>query len=272
MELLLTLSSKVRWQGDIVAAQPDFIFGQRIDCTVNITGPSPGQNIYYYVQATSAVVPKGSASGVFASSPYTFSIATPSNAIQSTDTVNVYLGDSPDVSANKYLLKLEGVTLSKQPSGTALLTTASSSFIVPENVYTIKAVCRGPGGGGGGGFKGSLSRSGGNGGNGGSDTVTLAVVPGDVLLLSAGVGGQGGAGSTSYPSSGTQGTNLLLYHNGAWVSVSAGGGKGGFAAGSGSNGTAGANSGDGLGMPGGGGGYSTSSGVKGTDGQITLTW
>lgn len=128
------------------------------------------------------------------------------------------------------------------------------TFEVPHGVTTIKYEVRGAGGGGG-----PASRNRYRGGNGALRTGTLAVVPGQTLVATVGVGGSPGrkwfSGSTAQYSSGTKGGDSSL--KGV---ASAAGGYGGRWNGRGSNA-----------VPEGGasGGSATQ---KGSNGSVVISW
>jgi hypothetical protein len=127
------------------------------------------------------------------------------------------------------------------PALTPVTFTATTTWVVPANVYMVFSDLVGSGGGGGGGH--DTATTGGGGGGGGSGVCYIGypypVTPGDTLTLTVGTGGAGGAGGAS-PAAGSNGNTSSVA--GSSVSgvgtLKAVGGRGG-AAGSSSAGGAG---------------------------------
>ena len=91
-------------------------------------------------------------------------------------------------------------------------TTAGGEWEVwnkPRNCMFIRILCIGGGGGGGSGFPSATTNARGGGAGGGASGMTYLTIPAifipDRLYVSAGVGGRGGASSTTVGNSGTQG-------------------------------------------------------------------
>lgn len=176
-----------------------------------------------------------------------------------------------------------------QPVGVSSFTTKGlSTFVVPDDVFFISAVCIG---GGGAGAKGANGAEQPGGGGGGLRWINnLPVTPGESLNVFVGYGGTapavrgtaGVAGTWSYIA---RGSTILISGNGAagasvWASgtVTGGiGGRGGFDAsvigavgittGGGNGGTGGSSSGANNGGGGGAGGYSGNGGPGVNDGS-----
>jgi len=155
-------------------------------------------------------------------------------------------------------------------------TTGTFSFVVPDGVTTISAVCIGGGGGGSGGDGGRVQTNNGGGG-GGLCYGRIPVTAGETLTVVVGAGGTSSSGNP-----GTSGGNTTI-SRGANTLLSALGGTGGternggtaaggnyiiggtvvnFGGGAGGSGGAGANSSGGTGG-GGAGGYSGAGGAGG---------
>ena len=107
------------------------------------------------------------------------------------------------------------IGISPQASGriTASFTsTGNTTFTVPANVTTIRALVVGGGGGGGGG-EGNVNGDGGAGGGGGGVVhhAEFAVTPGDTLFVATGAGGTGG----STGANGTRGQESIIWPSSA---------------------------------------------------------
>ena len=113
--------------------------------------------------------------------------------------------------------------------------TANGTFTVPSAVTTIWVSGCGGGGGGGGGNVLSLSAQGGGGGGGypGSIAIkkSIAVTPGEVLTITVGAAGAGGAGTSSLANAGngTAGGSSIV-SSGTTNLITLGGGSGGSGA------------------------------------------
>lgn len=163
-------------------------------------------------------------------------------------------------------------------------TLGSSSFTIPDNVYSISAVAIGGGGGGAGGLDDDRGPSGGGGGELRYKN-NISVTPGDSITVYVGAGGEGGLNSSSTSGNGEDGENSFIDVGGIIV-LKANGGSGGIATsntasggagGSGGTGDGGGNGGDGGdaafnssgGAGGGAGGYSGTGGTGGTTNDNT---
>lgn len=157
------------------------------------------------------------------------------------------------------------------------ITTGTSSFTVPKDVFEISAVVVGGGGGGGGGETGR--NQGVTGGAGGGLAYgTFAVTPGEVLTVVVGTGGNGGAagggnGTAGGASSISRGATVLLQGAGggaglerSTATVTGGASTGTARVGGGAGGNSGGNSTDTGSGGGGAGGYSAAGGAGGTTG------
>lgn len=133
----------------------------------------------------------------------------------------------------------------------------SGSFTVPNNIYTISVEELGAGGGGAG---GDHSYGGTGGARGQYVTSTVSVVPGEVLEVVIGTGGQSGLGCITEPgvaNNGTSGTATILKHQNGTAALTANGGIGGTAASHFGGGTNGQSSEMGIGGGGGNAGNPT---------------
>lgn len=131
-----------------------------------------------------------------------------------------FLGSS--ASADKRLYKnyaaYVGTNSTIAPTGAVTTTT----WTVPAGVSKVRVTCIG--GGGAGGTRYGQTYYGGGGGGGGAFAMgEFTVVPGDVLSIAAGAGGQS---TTSYSSQYNGGTTSVT--SGSKISVSASGGTGGY--------------------------------------------
>lgn len=137
--------------------------------------------------------------------------------------------------------------------------TATSTFTVPDGVYSISALVVGGGGGSGGNNSSGDQWQAGAGGSGGHQTVSFNVVPGDTLSINVGAGGRRGfwvfnggwsvpndANSSGSTTGETGGTTYVL-KNGVQMCYATGGGGGVYqghgGAGGWPNGVAGGNGG-----------------------------
>lgn len=139
------------------------------------------------------------------------------------------------------------------PNGTVASATANwHQWVKPRGTSMVYMICIGGGGGGGGGRTGATNTTRGGGGGGGSAAFTSVIIPAvllpDVLKISVGVGGQGGAANTngligdfSYISTGTgltAGTaipNLILRAAGGGFASAGGAATAGGAGGAGAS-------------------------------------
>jgi hypothetical protein len=105
-----------------------------------------------------------------------------------------------------------------------ILSSGSSSYVVPRGVYYLNALLVGGGGGGGAGGYGAYDAYGGGGGGGAIlRNVTLFVSPGETLTVEAGAGGAGAAGATGATASdGSDGTASLIVRGTTLLAISQG--------------------------------------------------
>lgn len=210
-----------------------------------------------------------------------------------------------DLRGIKFVQPISDVTLTTDYES-VYTNTGVYSFVVPDGVTEVSAVCVGGGGGAAG--TGS-NRGGGGGGGGGLAYGTFTVTPGETLTVSVGAGGSsgtsnlsvgsqggassvrrgaltllsgnGGGGGTSGSSQASGGSSSGSERDGGGTGGSGGrysynnaGGAGGGAAGYSGNGGSGAygnsNGGGGNGSGGGGGGGSTNSSNCGGGGGVGL--
>ena len=109
--------------------------------------------------------------------------------------------------------------------GASPWTAPNGTYAVPAGVTSIQIECWGGGGGGGGAKQSGCSQAGGSGGGGGAYSITtVAVTPGQNIVVTNGTGG--GAGSNA-PGNGGSGTASTVTYLGPTVASAAGGSGGG---------------------------------------------
>ena len=170
-------------------------------------------------------------------------------------------------------------SMTQSMAQTVVTITASGSWTVPANVYSLTVESWGGGGGGGGAYgnHGMDHCAAGGGGGGAYAKQIILVMPGQVYTVTIGAGGSGG---TSFPSNDGNGGGTTTFTGIAGACSAAGGSGGEVAAGSpsGSGGAGGSSgtgflfkggngaAGNGNGAYGGGGGGSAGSGSDGSNG------
>lgn len=160
-------------------------------------------------------------------------------------TVENNTSDPDTGGANWILCALAGASGGKQ------FILASTTLSVPPGVYQVFVQARGGGGGGAGGTSG---KGGGGGGAGAESLATLAVSPGDSIVITIGGGGAGGASGAN---NGSVGGTTTIVHGATTITCTGGGG--------GQNSTSVAGAGGGTAT----GGNLNMSGSDGSDGDGT---
>lgn len=115
-------------------------------------------------------------------------------------------------------------------NGWNVTTNSTYSFVVPDGITQITALCIGGGGGGGGnGIANNNTRGAGGGGGSLSYFNDLAVTPGETLTVVVGRGGPGGTAASSAPGNGTAGGTSSVARGATTLVAANGGGGGAFA-------------------------------------------
>lgn len=147
---------------------------------------------------------------------------------------------------------------------TATLTPADTSWVVPDNVYSLKVEAWG--GGGGGASRNTAGYGGGGGGGAYSNLITYSVSPGQTLAVSVGAGG--GASSSGNDTYFINTSTLLAKGGSEGILNSQTGASGGLNTnGVGDTKYSGGNGGDGIANNGGGGGGGAGNGSDGSNGS-----
>ncbi len=160
----------------------------------------------------------------------------------STTTATLILKGDTSNTTGAFLFQIEGSTVAQigasgianssiEASGRTIISltfTGNSTFTIPAGVSTIRMRLFGGGGGGGAGAgSGSIAVGGGSGGNGAFIvTKDVHVTPGEVLSITVGVGGSGGAATSGSGPNGSSGTSSFVERSGSYLAIGFGGAGG----------------------------------------------